>query len=713
VQKRHRSLLFRLALATLVCLGVFAFFGPALADDPPEPDPTAEESLPTEAVDEPAPTEEPEGQIELKNLSLPPGLKVLTGLVDSRLDRALTIQILEDGEPVAGRRVSFRLLSTPSKASGQSLSKLEGISDSEGKVETEFHAGSKAGDYLVSALYEGSVEVDPLQFQLDIRRRTWVMFLVFGLLGGLGIFLIGMDMAADGLKDAAGDRMRTILSALTSNRVIGLFIGVVATAILQSSSATTVMLVGFVSATMMNLQQAIGVMMGAKIGTTVTAQLIAFNIAEYSLLLVALGFGLQIMGGKKRAKQLGAILLGFGLIFFGLGIMGDAMRPLRTVPSFTELLVTLGDRPLLGIFVAVAFTAIVQSSAATIGLAIALCASGLLTLEAALPLAWGAHIGTCATALLSSLGAPRAGKQIAISHLIFSVAGVAVAFPFLGYFVEAARWLTALMGSTSVARELANGHMIFTIVTGILFLPFVSQMAWLTRRIMPAEQKEPPFGPIFLTDATLTLPVLALDQAQREILRMAGIVRGMMENSMEFLAKPTEEGLDILEREDDKVDILERSVRPFLATVGQGELEPELSAREHGFIYVAEELESIGDVISKEIGGAVRKLADREVAFSTEGLDELRQYHTKVLSKLNRVIEAFETGDHAKAEQTLQLGFKERILERRLHRTHLARLHNHRKETVETSAMHLTVLNNLRSIGEKVDNMARTILEEF
>lgn len=651
--------------------------------------------------------------VELRNLSKLPGIDRLVGVADRRLDRPLTVQVVVDGQPVAGRPVRFLIISTPPRSTGQVLSASSIRTDRQGRASVDLTLGTKTGQYVVAAFDGVDPETAPAHFVVEARKGKWLMFLIFGLLGGLGIFLIGMEMASEGLKEAAGDGMRTVLSALTSNRVFALLIGVVATAVLQSSSATTVMLVGFVEATMMTLTQAIGVTMGAKIGTTVTAQLIAFNLSEYSLLLVALGFLLKVIGRKRRVKQMGTVLLGFGLIFFGLGVMGTAMRPLRTVPEFTELLVSLGERPALGILLAVAFTAIVQSSAATIGLAIALCAAGLLSLEAALPLAWGAHIGTCATALLASLGTSRVGKRVAVAHLIFSVAGVIVAFPFLPQFVEVAKWLTLSMGSDSVARELANGHMIFTIVTGILFLPAIGLIEWLAKKIVPLDEIAPAFGPKYLPAILPTVPVLALEQAHREILRMASYARQMFEASIGLLEHPDEEAIGELIAEDQKLDTLERAIRPFLAQVAQGGLEPLLSAREHGFIYLVQDLEAIGDLITKELAPAAEKLAQTSTAFSDAGLGDLKKYHKKLLLKLDRVLEAIENYDRGVAEQVLQLGFKERILERKLRDKHLRRLHTDQKDTVETSTLHMSVLNNLRGIGEKLDDMARTILEEL
>jgi phosphate:Na+ symporter len=490
-------------------------------------------------------------------------------------------------------------------------------------------------------------------------------------------------------------------------------VGALVTGILQSSSVTTVMLVGFVSATMMTLVQAIGVMMGAKIGTTITAQIVAFNVSEYALLFVALGVGLKMAGWNRKVKQIGDVVLGFGLLFFGLGVMSSAMKPLRSVPAFTELLLSLASQPLLAVLISVAFTAIVQSSSATIGLVIALCAGGLLSLEAGLPLAWGAHIGTCATALLSSLGTGREGKQVAVSHLLYSVLTVIVAFPFLPYLVDGARELTAWMGSDAVARQVANGHTLFTVATGLLFLAVVPQLAWLTKKIVPDTVGEPPFGPQFLSDQAMAVPVLALEQAQLETLRMAGIARSMFEQSMDSLESPSEEATEFLKREDDKLDILERAIRPFLADVARAGLPPDMIAHEHAFIYIVQDLESVGDVLSKEIAGVVFKLADRKQAFSPEGLAELRHYHEKLVEKFGRVEGCIKTLDRGVAEQVVQLGFKEKVFERGLREAHLERLHSNREQTVATSALHLSVLGNFRAIGDRLEAIAQTIMTEL
>ena len=654
-----------------------------------------------------------ESPYTLKNLSMPPGLKTLTGITGSEVDRPIKVQVLMNDAPAQGETVAFRFMAVPSGAKGHMLSTMEVTTDKEGMASTVASLGSKEGTYVVAAFFQGRLEAEPVQIPIKAKGGGWIAFLLFGLLGGLGIFLMGMDMAGDGLKEAAGDRMKGLLSALTTNRFAGVTVGAVVTGILQSSSVTTVMLVGFVSASMMTLVQAIGVMMGAKIGTTITAQIIAFKVSKYSLLFVAAGFLMQMVGRKKALRQAGTIVLGFGLIFFGLAIMSDAMRPLRSVAAFTEMLVSLGDQPLLGIFLAIAFTAIVQSSSATIGIVVALCSGGLLSLEAGLPLAFGAHIGTCATALLSSISMPREGKQLAVAHLVYSVVGVAIAFPFLGFFVDGARWLSEAMGSESVARQVANGHTIFTIASALVFMPLIKQIEWASKKIMPSAKTAPPFGPKYLSDSAMSVPVLALEQAQLELLRMAGIVRDMFASSMKVLAEPDEEKVEAVALEDDKVDILEKAIRPFLAKVAHARLEPEQAAREHAFIYIVQDLEGIGDILSKEIAAAGRKLAQKERRFSEEGMLELSSFAEKIQARYDTLFKAVENFDRGAAEQVLQLRFKEQVMERKLREAHLERLHSQRVETVETSALHLSVLNNLRAIGSRLDAIARTLLVEL
>ena len=316
--------------------------------------------------------------------------------------------------------------------------------------------------------------------------------LAFGLLGGLALFLFGMGQMADSLKVVAGDRMKSILARLTRHRVAGVLTGAFVTAVIQSSSVTTVLVVGFISAGLMTLTQSVGVILGADIGTTITAQIIAFNIKEYSLLLVAMGFLVMFVARREAARRYGTAIMGLGLVFLGMGIMGESMKPLRTWQPFLEVMSGL-ENPWLGIAVGALFTALVQSSSATIGIIIVLGSQGLVSLPAGIALLLGANVGTTATALLASIGRPREAQRSAVIHLIFKVLGVLI-WVFL---IDQLMWLAVqaspsspeLTGSARLAaetpRQIANAHTLFNVANTLLFLPFVNGFVWLVRRLLP------------------------------------------------------------------------------------------------------------------------------------------------------------------------------------------------------------------------------------
>ncbi|MBT3387122.1 MAG: Na/Pi cotransporter family protein, partial [Desulfobacula sp.] len=304
-----------------------------------------------------------------------------------------------------------------------------------------------------------------------------------GIAGGLAFFLYGMDKMSTGMKNTAGNKMRSILASLTKNRVIALIVGAFVTTIIQSSSATTVMLVSFVQAGLLTFAQSLGVILGADIGTTITAQMIAFKLTDYALLMVAIGFLLRMFGKTEKAKAIGDIILGFGILFFGMKLMSDVMKPLRTYPAFIDLMKDL-ENPLMGIFIGAAFTAIVQSSSATTGVLIVLAQQGLITLEAGIPVILGANIGTCVTAALAGIGTSREAKRVAIAHVMFKVVGVCLFIFWIPQFADIIRSLAGKFGS-GTARQLANAHTIFNVSLGLFFLPFINIFSKIIYTVYP------------------------------------------------------------------------------------------------------------------------------------------------------------------------------------------------------------------------------------
>ena len=533
--------------------------------------------------------------------------------------------------------------------------------------------------------------------------------LLFGIVGGTSMLLYGIRLSSDGLQQAAGTRLRHLLSTLTSRRWMGVLVGAVVTAFLQSSAATTVMLVGFVSAGFMSLEQTIGVILGADIGTTVTVQLLAFNITQYALLLIAVGVPLMLATRRKQYNYPGQILLGFGLIFLAIKIIGDSTVPLKHEPLVQQMLVGLSSNPELALILALILTVLIQSSAGTIGLAITFATQGLLPLSLALPIIFGANVGTSATALFSSIGAPREAQRVALAHALFKVVGVLVFFPLI-------EPMAALVQQTApdVARQIANAHTLFNVALTIIVFPLARPFAWLIRQIMPdVPNRERAFAPQYLDERVLDTPALAIGQATREALRMADIVHSMILDSALVLAKNDETLLETVTRRDDQVDVLEVAIRNFLTKLSEHNLSPELSRQEIGLIYMTSDLEHIGDIISKSLMSIAAKKAEGKMTFSQNGQKELNDLFNKVNENFTLAVAAFTAQNDELAQKVLRHKTRINQIERELRLAHIARLHAGLPESIETSSIHLDTLNDLKRINSHATNIAYVVLGEL
>ncbi len=531
--------------------------------------------------------------------------------------------------------------------------------------------------------------------------------MLISLFGGMALLLYGMQLVGEGLQLAAGGRMRQILGSITNSRFKGMMVGAFITAVIQSSSATTVMLVGFASSGLMDLTQTIGVILGADIGTTVTVQLIAFHISDYALLLVGMGF-LLIFASKRRIfKYVGQAILGFGFIFFAMKVMSDAMVPLRESEIVKTLLVSLGDQPLFGIIVAAIFSALVHSSAATIGLALTLSLQGLLPLAAAIPVIFGANIGTCATALASSIGTKPEAKRVAMAHIFFKVVGVLVFLPFIHPFARLVELTTA-----DVPRQIANAHTLFNVGITALLLPFSAVLARFISSLV-SEDKEGGglFGPKYLDERMLETPALALGQATREALRMADIVSEMFTKTIATFSSEDPELIEFIQEKDDQVDTLDREIKHYLTKLSQQSLTDEQSKREIGILAFGNNMENIGDIVDKNLMDLAKKKLSKGVHFSEPGLKEIVLLHKKVLQNLELAISAFASGDPALAQQVLERKLEISQTERKFRQAHIQRLHEGYRESIDTSEIHLDVLTNLKRINSHITAVAYPILE--
>ena len=534
------------------------------------------------------------------------------------------------------------------------------------------------------------------------------MTILLALFGGMALLLYGIQLTGDSLQRAAGARLRGLLTGLARNRFMALASGALVTAVIQSSSATTVMLIGFVAAGLMTFRQTLGIILGADVGTTLTVQLIAFRITDYSLLLVGLGFTMIFVAHRRTMKDLGQAMLGFGLIFLGLKLILDGVAPLKENPLATQLIASVAGSPILAVLTSAVFSALVHSSAATIGLALALATQGLLDLPGAIAIVIGANIGTCATALMAAVGASAEAKRVAVAHIGFKVLGAAIVFPFIHPF-------TTLVAATAsdVARQIANAHTLFNVGISLLFLPFTPVAARAIEALVPDEPTgDNPFRTRYLDERALDQPALALGQATREALRMADVTQAMLRDVATVFRGDNQELLEDVERRDDQVDFLEREIKLFLARLDRSAMGAELAKKEIGLISVIGNLENIGDIIDKNLMELARKKLYHGRRFSDAGWIEILEFHGMVSKNLERAIAAFAANDRALAQEVLDQRPAMRQRERELRESHLGRLRQGLAESIETSEIHLDILTNLKRVSSHVSALVYPILEE-
>jgi phosphate:Na+ symporter len=551
--------------------------------------------------------------------------------------------------------------------------------------------------------------------------------MLFGLIGGLGLFLYGMRILSDGLQKIAGDRMRRILAALTENRLVGMLIGMTVTALIQSSTATTVMVVSFVNAGLMSLLQAIGVVIGANIGTTVTAQLIAFKVAKYALPAIGIGVGLRLFVKQPRWQHIGEVTLGFGLVFFGLALMKDAFDPLRGNLEFQQLFLSVGDNPLLGVLFGAVVTMVVQSSSATIGLTIAMATSGLLSYEASLAMILGENIGTTLTANLAALGTSLAARRAALAHMLFNVIGVCyvlLLFPWFAKVVtaitpgdadfiihsgEQAELLGGMVGDKPfIARHIANAHTLFNVINALVFLPLVGPLARLTAALIPGREELQEFHLKYLDDRVLNTPPIALAQTRAEVNRMIRVTSEIVDETVMLLHDQDLRRLTDLHRKEDLVDLLQREITDFLVTLSQQSVTGEISQEVATLMHVVNDLERIGDHCV-QLGRLVQRKIDQNIEFSEIGRREISELTSLAQNFFALTATALTAGDSSQIGQSQELEDAIDCLEETLRNNHIARL-NTGECTVISGLIFIDMLHNLEKIGDHTFKLAKSVV---
>lgn len=475
-----------------------------------------------------------------------------------------------------------------------------------------------------------------------------------GLFGGLALFLFGMDLMTKALKLTAGNHMRDLLARFTRNRFIGAGMGAIITSIIQSSSITTVLLVGFISAGVMSMAQSVPVIIGANIGTTITAQVLAFKVTKFALLLIATGFFLSIIAKKKKLRHYGSMILGLGMVFYGMNVMSEGMTPLRSYEPFINFMITL-ENPVVAVIIGAAFTAIIQSSSATTGILIVMAGQGILGLESAIALILGSNIGTCVTAGLASVGKPREAVRTTVVHTLFNVLGAMIWIGLIPQLADIARWLSPvhneLSGLARLAaespRQIANVHTVFNLANAVIFIGFTTQIARFVEWLIP--DKPIPVDenllPKFLDESLLITPSIALETVSREIVRMGTFTRNIVDESMPLALSNNLYEVKKLAEKDKVIDSLHHHILEYLSMISSSDLTKPQSKQLVNLIQIVNGLERIADRIATDLVVSSIKRIKENVVVSQQTSRVIMKFHHEVVKALDTALMAIANSD--------------------------------------------------------------------
>ncbi|MGH0858044.1 Na/Pi cotransporter family protein [Bacillus pacificus] len=537
-----------------------------------------------------------------------------------------------------------------------------------------------------------------------------VQDMIFQFIGGLGIFLFGIKYMGDGLQQAAGDRLRDILDRFTTNPLMGVLAGMLVTVLIQSSSGTTALTVGLVSAGFMTLRQAIGVIMGANIGTTVTAFIIGIKIGEYALPVMAVGAILLFFFKNKKVHSIGQVVFGFGMLFFGLELMSAGMKPLRSLESFQELTVSMSDNPILGIVVGTVFTLIVQSSSATIGILQELFGQGAIDLQAALPVLFGDNIGTTITAVLAAIGTSIAARRAALVHVIFNIIGTIIFTILLVPFTSLIQYFQTSL-NLNPEMTIAFAHGTFNVTNTIIQFPFIAVLAWIVTKIIRGEDaaidfKPQHLNPIFIEQS----PAIALTEAQKEIIRMAEFSLHGLKEANQFLNTQDKKHANMATQLEGAINNLDKKITEYLVLLSEKPLSPTDSEKHSVLAGVVGDIERVGDHVENLVELVDFQISNR-VSLSGEALAELNEMLKLTISTLQDAVEALTNFDTELAQTVIAKERKIDQMERVLRKRHVLRL-NERSCSGDASIIFVDMVSNLERIGDHAVNIADGVLGE-
>ncbi|MEC5422242.1 Na/Pi cotransporter family protein [Virgibacillus sp. C22-A2] len=535
-----------------------------------------------------------------------------------------------------------------------------------------------------------------------------IQALLFEFIGGLGIFLLGIKYMGDGLQKTAGDRLRGILDKFTSNPFLGVLAGIIVTILLQTSTGTTVLTIGLVNAGFMTLRQAIGVIMGANIGTTVTAFIIGIDIGAYALPILAIGCFLLFFFKNAKVNNIGQSIFGFGALFFGLELMGGGLKPLSGLDAFQDLTLQMSSNPVLGVVIGTVLTVIVQSSSATIGILQTLFGEGSLTLQAALPVLFGDNIGTTITAILASLGASVAAKRAAMTHVVFNIVGTVVVLILLVPFTQYVYFLQAQL-NLNPEMTIAFGHGSFNIVNTIIQFPFIGALAWLVTRIIPGEDviveyKPKHLDPIFIQQSS----TLALDQAKAEVIRMGEYAYKGLEETNLYLTTHHQKHSEMAMQVEGALNNLDRKITDYLIDISAGSLSEHESAKHTALMDSVRDIERIGDHFENIIELIDYKISNK-VNLTEQAQEDLNDMFDLTILTVKQAIKALDLMDREESLAVVQKEDQIDKMERNFRKKHIIRM-NEGQCSGSAGIVFVDIISNLERIGDHAVNIAEEVL---
>ncbi len=546
---------------------------------------------------------------------------------------------------------------------------------------------------------------------------------LFGIVGGLGLFLFGMSLLSDGLKKVASRKLRTLLESLTKHRVIAVLIGALTTCLIQSSSATTVMTVGFVNAGLLTLKQALSVVLGANIGTTFTAWLVStlgiggFAITTYTLPAIGVGFLLQVAAKQQKVKNIGGILLGFGLLFLGISFMKDAFAPLKASTEVQNTLIWLGHNPILAVLAGTVLTMLLQSSSASIMIIQVLAFQGAfgtnwdVAARVAIPFILGDNIGTTITAELAALQASRNSKRVARGHTMFNVIGVIYMLPLVwtGVFSKVVSYITPWeLSQSTIMLELAFAHSMFNVFNTLMFLPAIKWLEAIVMKILPLKEDERIQKPMTLEKHFLRTPVIAMLQARREIVRMAYEAKGALANAIDGIVADDRKQLELVMESEDFIDELQFEITSYLAALARTELSGELSRKLPVLLHTINDLERVGDHAVNIVEVAERKIVNK-LTFSDSAMEDVGRLREQCSQMFDYVITALEKDDTKAAK--LALGNEKNLnnMQIEFRRNHVGRM-SRGQCSAEAGLIFIDLVDNVEKVGDHLTNIAQSVI---